>query len=101
MSGGAIIVATLFGAKILWNLGLPYVLVARSWRASGRQGISVVPIVELVLLGAAFVLDWANVFVWPWGPGRLLVIGAAMIAGCYVHACVVLGIWTRVASQPR
>jgi hypothetical protein len=47
----------LLGAKLLWNIVAAFTLAKRR-RASDQSGISLMPSIEVVLLGLAVVLEW-------------------------------------------
>lgn len=97
--------STLLGLKILWNLSVPYDL---HWRAVGRSsrpasaGISMMPLVDVVLLAAAVgsaVIGGDDERCRPLAVG---VLGMLAVAGSYLHlllASMLLG-WLRRARRP-
>ena len=76
------VVVAFFCAKILWNLAIPYRLAA--WpRSDEEKGISLMPMLEVLLLGIALLLSLVDQ--WPWNPARIALIGALVIVGSYIH----------------
>jgi hypothetical protein len=74
-------IGCLFGLKIIWNLSLPYVLAAR--RTS--QGISLMPFVEVVLLGVGVVIGLGQT---RWPAQQIGLYGGALIVVSYIHLAV-------------
>jgi hypothetical protein len=87
----AFIVTGLFLMKILWNVTIPYVLAVRSLRARDGEsrGISLLPFVEIALLGIAAglsVIDHGSP--WSWSLGTTLLVGGSIAVASYVHLVV-------------
>lgn len=83
------LVAGLCGVKVLWNLMVPYVLAVRAYRSGSLKGISLMPMVELVLLAASVGLAVPMGAAWPWSPLAILAIGGTIVLGSYIHLVIV------------
>lgn len=83
-------VALIFILKIAWNLCVPYVLAARYRRMPGaaRAGISIMPMVDLVALGAGATISFFGSWAWPWNPAGVLLLGVGCVVASYVHFLV-------------
>jgi hypothetical protein len=85
------VVSVLFLLKIFWNLTVPYVLAARSFDTDDERagGISLMPIVELVLLGIIILLACIGGGLFrTWGIGTTALIGATIVVASYGHLVV-------------
>jgi hypothetical protein len=84
-------VEALFLMKILWNITVPYTLAVRAFRARGDESrrISLMPFVELALLGIAAGLSLlGSGSAWSWGIGMTVLLGGAIAVASYVHLVV-------------
>jgi hypothetical protein len=91
------IVAVLFCLKILWNFSVPYVLV----NAPAGRGISLLPVVELVLLGIGVTV--AAFEPWHYGTRRVVLWGLGLTVGSYLHMLIagfLVGWLTRGRRRP-
>lgn len=80
-----ILLAFLFGAKIAWNLCVPYALGIRA-RRGDRRGTSLMPYLEWALLAVCTgVSSVASGSGWYDDPGTVGLVGSAVIIGSYVH----------------
>jgi hypothetical protein len=101
------IVAGLFAIKIIWNLIVPYDLAIKSLRAKDgrRPGTSLMPLVELGLLGGIAALSSVDGrALWSWTVGRTLFVGVTIIIASYTHMLVagILAGWiiSRIRKRP-
>jgi hypothetical protein len=92
VSNAFVVVLVLLGLKVVWNLGVPYLLIAAAARAevSGARvgGVSLMPYAEVGLLALAVVLAWGLGRAWPLSAGGVATYGAAAIAASYAHIFV-------------
>lgn len=95
------ILAVLFAAKILWNIGLPYWAYRASLRCTEDRAISFNPQVELLLLIGLTIaggISGASI-----GPIRgwlsLLLLGVAAVVLSYVHAAAATSLLRRWKCQ--
>jgi hypothetical protein len=97
------VLAGLFCLKILWNLTVPYMIARRSFRSEGSKpkGVTLMPIVEVVLLGASVALAVPMRADWPLSPRGVLSWGALILVGSYIHLFVVGSIAGWIAQVLR
>lgn len=101
-----IIVAAIFGLKILWNVFTPFVLARRTLLSAGDKpiGISMAPFVEVALLLLLIVLSALSAgSAWFNRPKEVALWGVVVIVSSYV-LFVVLGIclgWLVAQIQKR
>ncbi len=95
MESAAIVVAVLFGLKLAWNVSLPL------W-SRPKRGVSLHPLVELVLLAVLTVLVGIAGMTW-WGLPALLVgvYGVFAIIGSYGLCSLVGVIVKKATANPR
>ncbi|HEX8109190.1 MAG TPA: hypothetical protein VF516_15760 [Kofleriaceae bacterium] len=100
----AFIVTGLFLMKILWNVTVPYTLAVRSFRAKDGEsrGISLLPFVELALLGVAAGLSLTERgSPWSWSIGTTVLVGGAIAVASYVHLIIAGAIAGWVVKKLR
>jgi len=97
--------AGLFCMKILWNLVVPYALAVRAYKERDvpSKGVSLMPMVDVVLLAACVALAFITRATWPWSPGGVLILGGGALIGSYLHLILVGGIagWAAHALRRR
>jgi len=93
------VTAALFGAKVIWNLMVPYVLAIRRARYDRKAGISVSPAIEWVLLAVTVGLSWAGSFSRPLNPLAVSAFGAAACLASYLHFVVAGWLVGWIASK--
>lgn len=87
----AFLVTGLFLLKIFWNVTVPYMLAVRSFRTKDGEsrGISLLPFVELALLGISAGLSLTeHGSPWSWSIGTTLLVGGAITVASYAHLIV-------------
>ena len=89
--------------KVLWNVAVPYVLVVRGYksRAAQSKGISLMPLLDVVLMAACVTLAFGAGAAWPFGAKEVLVAGIAILLGSYVHLFVAGAIASWIARVLR
>ena len=97
---------TLFALKILWNLRVPYVMLAIMWRRRPgdpeSRGASVLPLVEWPLLAGwvalAAVID---ADLWVYDARVASRAGISVAIGSYVHFLIVASFGTWIISRAK
>jgi hypothetical protein len=95
--GYVLVVACLLvvAIKVLWNVGLPYAMIAER-RRGVRRGWTVFPGVELVPLLVA-IGSSAAVSATGWlGPWTIMVVGTLAVVGSYLHLAFISGCYSVV-----
>lgn len=77
------VVVGLFGLKILWNLGVPIVLLRRSMSGAGRASMSFAPAVELSLVALGTGISFFTTTSGLGGPKEVAIGGTAICAASY------------------
>jgi hypothetical protein len=89
-----------FCAKILWNLAVPYVLVWRSRNGTAkRSGISLMPMIEVLLLVCAFCLALIAPLPWPATAPRVAILGISLILASYLHLYAIAAVGALVRKR--
>jgi hypothetical protein len=101
MKSSFIVIAALFGAKIIWNLMVPYLLAIRRVRYGSKAGISVAPAIEWVLLAIMVGLSWAGSFSRLLNPLAVSAFGAVTCLGSYLHFVIAGLVVGWIASRWR
>lgn len=98
------LIAGLFCIKIIWNLGVPYVLLSRplDTKTGRSSGISMATSVELFFLVLAVGLSaLATGDTWLHSPLKVAFYGVLAIIGSYIHLVIVgiIGGWIVSRSK--
>ena len=91
MRWSILVLECLFCIKLIWNVSVPYVLIARGRQSKELQhGISLMPAIEVILLAMTAMLSVLGDSFWPFQSVKwMLLVGAVAIVFSYVHLVIV------------
>lgn len=104
MNSILVVVLTLYGLKIAWNLALPYILAWQTLRAEPKNAhsVSLMPDLEIgLLLLAVFLCGVGPESTRLCSPWHLAIAGSALIASSYLHLRVVGAALGWMVSRAR